>query len=127
EPLRHGVDGVVLGHGDVVDPVAGHPGIWRHVVRRHRLRYDPLYWGLVFPLGMYSTCTFRLSELLEAPFLWWIAAVFVVAATVAWLLTFLGAARRRLELWVLFLGPSGVACTEARVSAELWRTGGTPG
>jgi tellurite resistance protein TehA-like permease len=27
-------------------------GIWRHVYRRFPLRYDPLYWGAVFPLGM---------------------------------------------------------------------------
>ena len=27
-------------------------GIWRHVIRRFPLRYDPLYWGAVFPLGM---------------------------------------------------------------------------
>ncbi len=102
-------------------------GVWRHVVRRHRVRYDPLYWGLVFPLGMYSTCTLRLSELLGAPFLSWIAAAFVVAATAAWLLAFLGAARRALELLVLWLRPAGVARDEDRVSAEVWRTGGTPG
>ena len=27
-------------------------GIWRHLIRRFPLRYDPLYWGAVFPLGM---------------------------------------------------------------------------
>jgi anaerobic selenocysteine-containing dehydrogenase len=33
-------------------------GIWRHIYRRFPLRYDPLYWGAVFPLGMYTACTF---------------------------------------------------------------------
>src|SRR5205823_5307027 len=28
-------------------------GIWRHIYIRFPLRYDPQYWGLVFPLGMY--------------------------------------------------------------------------
>jgi hypothetical protein len=29
--------------------------LWRHVYRRFPLRYDPLYWGAVFPLyGMYA-------------------------------------------------------------------------
>ncbi|MBI2566795.1 MAG: tellurite resistance/C4-dicarboxylate transporter family protein [Candidatus Schekmanbacteria bacterium] len=37
-------------------------GIWRHAVRRVPFTYDPLYWGLVFPLGMYSVCTYRPSN-----------------------------------------------------------------
>src|SRR5690606_24102019 len=39
-------------------------GIWRHVYCRFPLTYDPLYWGAVFPLGMYSACTYRLSGVL---------------------------------------------------------------
>lgn len=68
--------------------------VWRHVVRRVPLSYDPLYWGLVFPFGMYSVCTFRLSEALGVAFLVWIARAFVTAGIVVWLLTFLGLATR---------------------------------
>ncbi len=32
-------------------------GMWRHVYKRYKLVYDPLYWGAVFPLGMYTVCT----------------------------------------------------------------------
>jgi tellurite resistance protein TehA-like permease len=40
-------------------------GFWRHVYKRFPLRYDPLYWGAVFPLGMYSVSTKYLSLAFE--------------------------------------------------------------
>lgn len=77
-------------------------GIWRHVVRSVPISYDPLYWGLVFPVGMYSVCTFQLSDALGAPFLLWIARIFVIAAVTVWLLTFFGLAQR--VLYTVLLG-----------------------
>jgi tellurite resistance protein TehA-like permease len=65
-------------------------GVWRHVYRRFPLRYDPLYWGAVFPLGMYTVCTFRLAQVLEAPVLMAIPRVFVWIALAAWALTMAG-------------------------------------
>ncbi|MEO6032191.1 MAG: tellurite resistance/C4-dicarboxylate transporter family protein, partial [Burkholderiaceae bacterium] len=44
-------------------------GIWRYVYRRFPLKYDPLYWGAVFPLGMYSASTHELVLALEVDFL----------------------------------------------------------
>ncbi|MCC6273933.1 MAG: tellurite resistance/C4-dicarboxylate transporter family protein [Deltaproteobacteria bacterium] len=79
-------------------------GFWRHVFRKVPLVYDPHYWGLVFPVGMYSVCTFRLAELFDVPYLLWIARLFVIAAAAVWLLVFLGLSRRLLysiffEIW----------------------------
>ncbi len=65
-------------------------GVWRHVYRRFPLRYDPLYWGAVFPLGMYTTCTFRLGEVLDLPFLATLARSFFWIALAAWAAAFFG-------------------------------------
>lgn len=76
-------------------------GIWRHCARAMRISYDPLYWGLVFPVGMYSVCTFQLADALDASFLLWIARIFVIAAVSVWLLTFFGLAGRLLYVVLL--------------------------
>jgi tellurite resistance protein TehA-like permease len=69
-------------------------GIWRHVFRRFPLRYDPLYWGAVFPLGMYTACTFRLTQVVDAGFLLFVPRAFIYVALAAWTLTLLGLLRR---------------------------------
>ena len=65
-------------------------GVWRHVVCRFPLKYDPLYWGAVFPLGMYTVATFRLSEAIGSPALMWIPDMFIYPALAAWVMTFAG-------------------------------------
>lgn len=65
-------------------------GIWRHLYRRFPLRYDPLYWGAVFPLGMYTACTLRLTSAMDARYLMFIPRGFIYIALAAWALTMLG-------------------------------------
>ncbi|HNF29296.1 MAG TPA: tellurite resistance/C4-dicarboxylate transporter family protein [Chitinophagaceae bacterium] len=64
--------------------------IWRHIIKRYPLKYDPLYWGAVFPQGMYAVCTYRMSKALNMPFLHYFYQAFIYLAIIAWTITFLG-------------------------------------
>lgn len=71
-------------------------GVWRHGIRRFPLRYDPLYWGAVFPLGMYTVATREMAAALDLPFLAPLPPVVFTAALAAWTLAFVGL------LWELY-------------------------
>src|SRR5574337_434526 len=75
-------------------------GVWRHVYKRFPLRYDPLYWGAVFPLGMYATSTLEMTRAMGFGFLGLLPKLFFAIALVAWLGAFIGVAR---NLWRLAL------------------------
>jgi tellurite resistance protein TehA-like permease len=59
-------------------------GAWRHLYKRFPLTYHPAYWGLVFPMGMYTVCTFQLAKALELEFLLLIPRFFIFIALIAW-------------------------------------------
>ena len=69
-------------------------GVWRHVYRRFPLVYDPLYWGAVFPLGMYAVSTHTMIDALGlgfAPgfgFLMPVPDIFTWIALMAWAVAF---------------------------------------
>ncbi len=63
-------------------------GIWKFVVRKQQFKYTPLDWGMVFPLGMYTACTFKLSQALQIPFISNISKYFIYLAFIAWTIIF---------------------------------------
>ena len=67
-------------------------GVWRHLIQRFPLRYDPLYWGAVFPLGMYTVATREMAAALNLTFLIPLMRVVFAAAIAAWSLAFAGLA-----------------------------------
>ncbi|MCC6320816.1 MAG: tellurite resistance/C4-dicarboxylate transporter family protein [Phycisphaerales bacterium] len=69
-------------------------GVWRHLIKKFPLRYDPLYWGAVFPLGMYSVATARMNAAMDLPILGHIPGAAFYAAMGAWSLAIIGLAHR---------------------------------
>ncbi len=72
-------------------------GIWRHAYRRFPLKYDPLYWGAVFPLGMYATSTHQMIQAMGLEFLRFLPEVFTYVALAAWAMVFAGFVRSLLR------------------------------
>ncbi len=64
--------------------------VWRHVYRRFPVKYDPLYWGAVFPLGMYAAATYEMNRAMGFAILESLPEVFFYVALVAWAAAFAG-------------------------------------
>ncbi len=66
--------------------------LWRHLYKRYPLKYDPLYWGAVFPQGMYTACTYQLAHAMDLGFLYVLPRCYLYVALAAWLIVFIGLA-----------------------------------
>jgi tellurite resistance protein TehA-like permease len=73
-------------------------GAWRHGIQRFPLSYDQGYWGLVFPLGMYTACTFQLGRAVDSALISAIPRGFVYISVTIWGVVFLGLLRRMVSI-----------------------------
>ncbi|WP_083536374.1 tellurite resistance/C4-dicarboxylate transporter family protein [Steroidobacter denitrificans] len=76
-------------------------GVWKHGFRRVPLTYTPMFWSLVFPLGMYAAASRQLSLAADFPALHSISRVMVWIALAVWAATASGlalAARREFRI-----------------------------
>ncbi|HEY7176513.1 MAG TPA: tellurite resistance/C4-dicarboxylate transporter family protein, partial [Micromonosporaceae bacterium] len=63
-------------------------GIWRHIIHRVPLRYEPALWSIVFPVGMYGVGCRYLGAADHLPGLDTLGAVESWIAVAVWLVTF---------------------------------------
>src|SRR4029450_992595 len=91
--------------GDLVDPLLVLFGIWKHGVCRVPLTYTPMLWGIVFPLGMYSLASMRLSLAADFPPLRAISHAMLWISVAAWTATLLGLALSSLRSFRAFRRP----------------------
>jgi tellurite resistance protein TehA-like permease len=75
--------------------------IWRYAVKGDRIRYEPAVWGMIFPMGMYTTSTLQFDRAMGYHFLHPLPEVLVYVALGAWVLAMLGLLRR---LWASVAG-----------------------
>ncbi len=63
---------------------------WQHIVKRLGRKYTFLYWDVVFPIGMYTVCSYRLAKVMDLDFLLWLPRCLIYIALLVWLATFIG-------------------------------------
>ena len=78
-------------------PVLVGIGIWRHLIRRVPFSYDPSYWALVFPLGMYGVATYKMISVLDLESIWVVPQAALIVSLVAWVVVFTGMLRQPLR------------------------------
>lgn len=68
-PVVAGVSVILWAFGTWLIPLLIGLGVWRHLVRRVPLRYEPGLWSMSFPLGMYCVASETLGKAVRVPWL----------------------------------------------------------
>jgi tellurite resistance protein TehA-like permease len=83
-PVVAGVSVILWAFGTWLVPLLVGLGVWRHLIRRMPLRYDPGLWSMVFPLGMYCVASGALGTALHVHWLVSVGQAGTWVAFVAW-------------------------------------------
>lgn len=63
---------------------------YRHFIVKVPLQYDPQYWSMVFPLGMYGVCTFNYARITGFDFITPVSGLFVLVGVLTWIIVLIG-------------------------------------
>ncbi len=69
-------------------PALAAVGVWRHLIRRVPFGYEPTWWSIVFPLGMYAVAGIYLGRANDLPIVEWIGEAWMWVALAAWVIAF---------------------------------------
>ncbi|MGE5672843.1 MAG: tellurite resistance/C4-dicarboxylate transporter family protein [Mycobacterium leprae] len=89
-PVVEGISLMLWAWGTWWIPMLVILGSWRHLLKRDPIRYDPTYWSMVFPLGMYGASSATLGHSTGFTFLTTFASYEIWVAVAAWAATFSG-------------------------------------
>lgn len=93
--------------------------VWRYLWKHDRIRYGPAVWGMIFPIGMYTTSTLLFDRAMGCNFLDPVPQVLVYIALAAWILAFAGLLRR---LWISLVETSNCSASPSGVARTRWKT-----
>ncbi len=65
-------------------------GVWRYVIKRMPFDYAATYWGMVFPLGMFTAATWKLGDVTQLAWMHAVSRGFIFVAFAAWAATAAG-------------------------------------
>jgi tellurite resistance protein TehA-like permease len=95
-PVVVGVSVVLWGFGTWLIPLLLVLGVWKYLVRRTQLVYEPGLWSMIFVFGMYAVASHGLGALLQLPWMVGLGVAVGWITVVLWAVTFLA------MLWSLF-------------------------